>query len=189
MAYSVLLDACVLYPASLRDLLIHLTLLDLFQAKWSDRIHEEWIEAVLRTRNDLDRQRLQRTRQLMDRHARDALVAGYEPLIESLELPDKNDRHVLAAAIKAKVDAIVTFNLKDFPEQYVLDQREIEVQHPDEFLVHQITHSAPLVCRAAKNHRASLKNSPKNAKTYLSDLEQCGLPLSMAMLEEYEDLI
>jgi hypothetical protein len=94
----VLYDACVLYPAPLRDLLMWLALRDLFRAKWTDRIHDEWIRAVIRDRPELKRN-LERTRSMMNAHVRDCLVTGYEPLIETLDLPDPDDRHVLAAAV------------------------------------------------------------------------------------------
>lgn len=98
--FTALSDACVLYPAPLRDLLMHLALTDLFRAKWTDQIHDEWIRSVLEQRPDLRREQLERTRQLMNAHVRDCLVTGYEDLIPALSLPDPDDRHVLAAAIR-----------------------------------------------------------------------------------------
>jgi len=71
---------------------------------------------------------------LMDQHATDALVTGYEELIDGLHLPDPDDRHVLAAAIRGRADVIVTCNLKDFPAG-ALKSYGIEAQHPDEFLL------------------------------------------------------
>ena len=94
---------------------MHLALTDLFRAKWTDDIHEEWMRSVLKNRPDLRREQLERTRDLMNAHVRDCLVTGYEDLIDSLALPDPDDRHVLAAAIRAGAEVIVTFNLKDFP--------------------------------------------------------------------------
>lgn len=79
-SFTVVYDACVLYPAQLRDLLMHLAMTDLFRAKWSADIHEEWIAALLRERQDLRRDQLERTRQLMDSHVRDCLVTDYEHL-------------------------------------------------------------------------------------------------------------
>ena len=134
--YSVIYDACVLYPAPLRDLLMRLALTDLFKARWTDAIHEEWITALLR-KNKFDRTALERTRNLMDAHVRDCKITGYEYLIECLELPDPNDRHVLAAAIKAGANAIITSNLKDFPGN-VLSKYDIEAIHPDDFIYYQI---------------------------------------------------
>ena len=111
---TALYDACVLYPAPLRDLLMWLALTDLFRARWTDRIHDEWIGAVLRERPEL-KVNLERTRAMMNAHVRDCLVTGYEPLIEALDLPDPDDRHVLAAAIAGRADLIVTKNLQTFP--------------------------------------------------------------------------
>ena len=88
-------DANVLYPAELRNLLMHLALTGLFRAKWSADVHEEWISNLLQKRPDLTRDKLERTRMLMDQHAVDALVTGYEDLIPDLQLPDPGDRHVL----------------------------------------------------------------------------------------------
>lgn len=73
----VVLDACVLYPAPLRDLCMRLAVYGMIQAKWSEKIHEEWMTAVLRERQDLTREKLERTRNLMDKHAHDSLVSGY----------------------------------------------------------------------------------------------------------------
>jgi len=67
------LDASVIYPASLRDLLMRLTLAGLYQARWSRHVHEEWIRAVLRDRPDLSSDRLHGAREAMDRHAVDAI--------------------------------------------------------------------------------------------------------------------
>ena len=110
------LDACVLYPAPLRDFLLHLTVLDVFSARWTEKTHQEWIRNVLKDRPDIKASQLERTRKLMDLHARDCIVSGYEYLIEGVELPDPDDRHVLAAAIHSGAKAIITFNLRDFPD-------------------------------------------------------------------------
>ena len=95
--FIVIYDSRVLYPAPLRDLLMRLALIDLYQAKWTKDIHREWIRSLLKNRPDLTEERLQKTREKMDLHVRDCLVEEYEELIESLKLPDPNDRHVLAA--------------------------------------------------------------------------------------------
>src|SRR3954451_7426417 len=124
------LDASVLYPASLRDLLMRLTMANLFQARWSNDVHKEWIRSVLRDRPDISPNQLHNVRNAMDLHAEDCLVIGYESLIASLALPDPDDRHVLAAAIVAEADVIVTHNLKDFPPES-LTPYQIEAQHPD----------------------------------------------------------
>src|SRR5690349_185458 len=106
--FIVLYDACVLYPAPLRDLLMRLALTDLFRAKWTNEIHEEWIRNVLANRSDITMEMLERTRNLMNSNVRDCLVDGYQELTQGLMLPDPNDRHVLAAAIHANCAVIVT---------------------------------------------------------------------------------
>jgi hypothetical protein len=133
VAFVVVYDACVLYPAQVRDLLITVATLDLVQAKWTDRILDEMVESILRDRPDLTRDQLERTRNLMCEAIRDCMVTGYAGLIDALTLPDPDDRHVLAAAIRAGAQTIVTENLKDFPPEE-LDAYAIEAVHPDEFL-------------------------------------------------------
>ena len=174
-------DANVLYPAELRNFLMHLALTGLFRAKWSNAVHEEWITNLLKNRQDITRQKLECTRHLMDKAALDALVEGYEHLIPTLSLPDENDRHVLAAAIEGEAQVIVTMNLKDFPDE-VLQRYEIEAQHPDEFILHLIDLAPDAVMDAAETHRQSLKNPPKSVEEFLASLEAQGLPQSVAAL-------
>ncbi|MBS3952397.1 MAG: PIN domain-containing protein [Methylomicrobium sp.] len=184
-SFSVVYDACVLYPAPLRDLLMHLSLTDLYRAKWTAEIHEEWIRNVLTVRQDLTREQLERTRKLMDTSARDCLVTGYEFLIPTLTLPDQDDRHVLAAAIRSQSSVILTFNLKDFPEAE-LEKYDVEAQHPDEFISDLIDLNAARVLAAIAKHRQSLKNPPKSSKEYLDTLLQQGLPETVSQLRQWE---
>lgn len=92
---------------------MRLAMTDLFRAHWTDAIHDEWITALLRQQKHSP-EALQRVRELMDAHVRDAKVVGYEALIDSLDLPDLNDRHVLAAAIRCNAYAIVIFSFNRF---------------------------------------------------------------------------
>lgn len=153
-------DACVLYPASLRNLLMHLALSGVFRARWTARIHDEWMEHLLANRPDIPRQKLERTRRLMDESVPDCLVSGYEGLEASLYLPDPDDRHVLAAAIMCSAGTIVTFNLGDFPESS-LSPWGITAQHPDEFIEHAFGINTAAVIAALRDHRASLVNPAK----------------------------
>ncbi len=180
---TVVLDSCVLYPAPLRDFLMNLALLDLFRAKWTEVIHDEWMRNVWEKRPDLTLKQLERTKNLMNLHVRDCLVEGYESLIETLDLPDKDDRHVLAAAISAKADVILTFNLKDFPPK-TLANYGIEAKHPDKFIVSLLDADAEKVCLAAERQRLSLKNPPKNRDEFLQILRQQNLKESCEKLEK-----
>ena len=124
----------------------------------------------------------------MDSHVRDCLVSGYQDLIPSLRLPDKDDRHVLAAAIVAGADVIVTFNLSDFPAE-TLQQYGIEAQHPDDFITHLVDLAPSAVCKAAKNQRANLKNPPLSVEELLAAYERRGLAQTVAELRIYAQLL
>ncbi len=187
-SYTALLDANVLYPAPMRDLLLQLTVTDLFRARWTASIHDEWIEALLRNEPQRQRQALEATRRKMDEAAGDALITGYEGLIESLELPDHGDRHVLAAAITGRCDVIVTQNLRHFPED-ALRPYGIEALHPDEFLCSQMGLATGLFCQAVKIVRARLKNPPYSAREYLAILTRQGLVATAAELEAFEHVL
>ncbi len=183
-AFTAFYDANVLYPSELRNLLMHLALTGLFRAKWSADVHEEWISNLLKKRPDLTRDKLERTRMLMDQHAVDALVTDYKDLIPGLHLPDPDDRHVLAAAIRGHADVIVTMNLRDFPSD-IVGSFGIDVQHPDEFIVRLLDLAPGAVVTAAQNHRQSLKNPPKTLAEYLETLERQGLTQTVSVLREY----
>ena len=182
--FTVVYDACVLYPAPLRDLLAHLALADLYRARWSDMIHDEWTRNVLASRPDLTAEQLSRTRQLMNAHVRDSLVTGHDYLIPSIQLPDPDDRHVVAAAVHSGASLIVTFNLKDFPPE-VLKPYNLAAQHPDDFIVDLLDLYPASVLEAAASHRRSLKNPPKTADEYLDTLRAQGLTQSVAVKRQW----
>lgn len=112
---------------------------------------------LLEKREDLSRDKLIRTRDLMNENAGDCLVEAYEPLIETLTLPDPGDRHVLAAAIRSEAEAIITFNLKDFPKDN-LEAYGIRPVHPDEFAMELFTLDSVRFCAAVRAQRQGLKN-------------------------------
>ncbi|MCH8530925.1 MAG: PIN domain-containing protein [Saccharospirillum sp.] len=185
--FTVVLDACVLYPAPLRDALMRLALTDLFKARWTDHIHDEWITALLRDQKH-NRPALERIKTLMDQHIRDAKVTHYEPLIDALNLPDPNDRHVLAAAIRCGADAIVTLNLKDFPED-ILQPYGIGAIHPDDFLLYQIDMAPTLCCKAIRAQRTALKSPPIDVPEFLSILQRQQLPQTVSRLRDFAEFL
>ena len=164
-------DANVLYPAPLRDLLIRLAQSGLLQAKWTEAIHDEWMRNVLENNPNISPARLERTKRLMNDAVRDCVVNGYEEMIETLTLPDPDDRHVLAAAIHAHADLILTFNLKDFPAD-TLVQYDIKAQHPDDFLDELLDSATELVCETVKQQRESLRKPPKTIEELLATFER-----------------
>lgn len=180
---TVIYDACVLYSAPLRDLLMQLALTDLFAARWSDEIHDEWIRNVLKNRPNLTIEQLINTKNLMNKCVLDCLVTDYELIIPSLNLPDPNDRHILAAAIKAGASIIVTLNLKDFPS-LILAQYEMEAQHPDNFILDLIEIDCQAVLVAIETCRQRLKKPPKSVDEYLEILRNQGLENTVLRLQE-----
>jgi hypothetical protein len=186
--YTVLLDANVLYPAPMRDLLLQLAVTDIFRARWTADIHREWIDALLLNQPHRDRAALERTRDKMDSATRDCLVTGYQSLIPSLQLPDPDDRHVLAAAIVGRCDAIVTQNLRDFPDE-ALAPHGIEAVHPDAFLHAQVGLEPAIFCTAVRKVRARLKNPPYSVDEYLDTLTRQGLVATVSELRKFADFI
>jgi predicted nucleic acid-binding protein len=186
--YTVLLDANVLYPAPMRDLLLQLAVTDIFRARWTADIHREWIEALLLNQPHRDRAALERTRDKMDSATRDCLVTGYQSLIHSLQLPDPDDRHVLAAAIVGRCDAIVTQNLRDFPDE-ALAPHGIEAVHPDAFLHSQLETEPVPFSTAVRRVRARLKNPPYSVDDYLDTLTRQGLVATVSELRKFAAFI
>lgn len=175
------LDASVLYPVSLRHLLMRLALVGLYQPKWSVAVHVEWIRAVLRDNPHIPPERLYALRDAMDDRIDDAVVTGYERLIETLTLPDPDDRHVLAAAVAGGAGVIVTRNLRDFPPS-ALAAYGIQAVHPDVF-INQLTDRDPtLVVDAVKDQLGSLKNPPVSLPDMLSLFERMDLTETAARL-------
>ena len=168
------LDACVLYSASLRDLFMWLAAAGMYFPKWSEQIHAEWMENLLKNRPDLSRERLDRTRELMNLHAEGGLVQEYEHLIPALSLPDENDRHVLGAAIWSNASVIVTFNLSDFPEQ-ALEPYGIEAQDPDAFLCNLFAEEPEAFLAALQQMVSQLKKPTRTLEQYLNVLRNQGL--------------
>lgn len=185
-SFTAVYDACVLYPAPLRDFLMWLALTDLFKARWTDEIHDEWMRNVLLNRTDLTLAQLTRTKNLMNANVRDCLVTGYSSLIPALELPDPGDLHVLAAAIRSGASFIVTFNLLDFPTM-ALAPYGVEAIHPDEFILQLIDLDAFEVLKAAYRQLSTLKNPPRTRDEYLNTLLKQGLRQSAASLKKLFD--
>lgn len=137
----ILLDACILFPTVLREVLMETAAKGGFTPLWSDKILSEWRHTAARFGEDA------------------AQIAGVEitmlnikwpkanvdidaDMIDALSLPDENDRHVLAAAITGNAGALMTKNLKDFPTR-TLGRYDILRREPDEFLL-EMAHNGPV---------------------------------------------
>ncbi len=176
-----LLDANVLYSAPLRDLLMQMSFDGLFQARWTTEIEHEWKRNLLANRPDLAVQ-IDRTQAVMRRAIPDALVTGHAARMPGVALPDTDDRHVLAAAIASAADAIVTFNLRDFPAA-TLAGHGIEALHPDTFVMDFAATMPRQVLGAARACLARLANPPVTPDDYLAVLRRLGLTEIAAFLD------
>lgn len=187
---AVIFDACVLFPAPLRDLLVELAgrafHQKIFRAKWTNEIHEEWISNLLEERKDLTRQALERTRQLMDKNVPECLVSSYEHRIANLELQDKDDRHVLAAAIESSAKIIITANLRDFPDDK-LQGTSVIAKHPDDFICELLDDYEDTGERLLIDSITAIKNRLKNPEVtwdeYFSTLENNKLTKAVEKLK------
>ena len=180
VAFIAVYDANVLYPAALRDLLVRLAQTGLFQARWTEQILDETFDAIARAQPELA-DRLQRTRQLMNDAIADVLVTDYESLIANLELPDLDDRHVLAAAIRSNAQVIVTSNLRDFP-QNELERYDIEAQSPDEFVLNVLDLASARVVSVIEDQARALSNPAVSLGELLDRLRAIGLPRAVAAI-------
>ena len=180
---KVILDANVLYPAPLRDFLLNLAIQDLFIPQWTNQIQFEWSDNLLTNRPDLKKSQLDRTIRLMNEVFPKANVVNYKKLEKGIKLPDANDKHVLAAAIKSNSGLIVTFNIKDFPKKE-LKKYEVERIQPDEFIMNLMKLDKSLVIEAFNNQLESLKNPSKTKLELLTILNRNNLSKTVGALRE-----
>jgi predicted nucleic acid-binding protein len=185
--YTAVLDACVLYPRLLRDVLLSLAHADLYTARWTEEIEREWTQALLANKPSSEFG-IARAVEQMRIAIPDCLVIDYESLIETLDLPDAKDRHVLAAAIRGNADAIVSFNTKDFPSS-VLDKFDIELQTPDQFVLNQLMLHPPTALSAIKKMRLRWERPDMSAKDMVDLFEKRQLAQTAAHLRDVLELI
>ena len=185
---TALIDANVFYAMATTDIVLETAKSGLFRARWTDAIHDEWMENLLRNNPSLVRDRLVKRRAAMNNAIRDCLVTGYEPMIPTLSLPDRKDRHVFAAAIVGGCDAIVTFNLRHFPTR-ALAPLGIAAVHPDTFLVERFDANEGAFLGCVKKCRERLMNPPRIVDDHLARLAKVGLPVLASRLDQHKGLL
>jgi len=168
------LDANVLFPAATRSVLLELARKKTYRLLWSDRVHDEWMRNLAARFPQIPHPKVARMRGLMDSYVNDATVSGYEPLIAALSLPDREDRHVLAAAVHGGASIIVTSNLRDFPDA-ALAIHGITAMTPDSFALHLLALDREGVLEALEGDRADMRNPPLTAHAYLDALANSGM--------------
>ena len=188
--YTAILDANVMFPVNVFDILAQFCIEGLFSAKWSQDIDDEWTRNLLASRSDITKEQVfkRRDRQRIALPDWEVEVEKYQSLIAAINLPDINDRHVLAAAIAGHADSIVTFNIKDFPSS-ALDQYNIEAIHPDDFICHQLDLIPYQALTAIKHIRLRLKNPPYTAQELLDSYGRSGLTSTVTKLKDAIELI
>lgn len=186
--YSAFLDANVLHPAFLRGALLWFADARLLRPVWSQDVLAEWRRSVLRRHTDLDDAKVDTLQHAFTSQFPDAEVTDYAPFIQALELPDADDRHVLAAAIVGRCHGIITTNLKHFPIETVA-KFGIEVVHPDDFIVNIIDIDENKAIGACKRHREAMSRSKPTADQYLERFEICGLIQAHQRLLPHKELI
>lgn len=171
--FTALLDACALVPIALADSLLRLAEAGIYRPLWSERILEEMADAVVEIHPDLEH--IQRRVAAMRDAFDDATVTGWEPLVGSIDLPDPDDRHVVAAAIVGRADIIVTASIKDFPKN-ALAPFDIEAQTPDTFLLNQLDLDPRLVMRTIDEQAAACQQPSLTIPSLLTRLRASGAP-------------
>src|SRR5688572_29369132 len=187
--YTALLDACVLYPVLIADCLMSLVEVRLYAAKWTTVIEEEWIRSLERDKPHLAG-KLGNRRDAMRKAVPDWEVkaSAWQALSPSIELPDKNDAHVVAAAIAGHADCIVTANLRHFPIE-ILDTYDLEAIHPDQFIAAQFDLDNIAALTAMKEMRSRWKNPPLSAVSFVESFENHRLFSTAEILRQAVNLI
>ena len=182
-----LCDANVFYSVVLTDVLLSLGVAGLFRPRWTEQIHEEWMRNLQHNRPELEWAKIERRRAFMDISIEDCLVPGYEKIIPTLQLPDANDRHVLAAAIQAEASLILTFNLRDFPAS-ILSSYQVNAIHPDEFLKNLLEQEPESVYETLEKMRERKTRPALSSKEFLQKIANQNLPQFVSLLKTLNHL-
>jgi hypothetical protein len=177
---AAMLDADVLYPFLVRDVLLSFADAGLYRPLWTDRINEEWSSNLIGRIPEKESQ-IKATARVMNGAFPEALVRQYEDLIEALQLPDIDDRHVLAAAIRGGANVIVTENLKDFPS-VVLERYGLDALTADEFVLNVLEIFPADAVNALKRMRLRYANPSHDPEQLLQAMLRCGLARTVAFL-------
>jgi len=169
------LDACVLYAAPLRDILLNLAEQGIYDPKWSEIITNEWFSNLLKNRPDLKEESLRRTISFMEKKFEDATVTDFDHHITTIQIPDPDDRHVVACAIQCEAEIIVTKNLKDFPTEE-LAKYNLIAQHPDDFICDLIRMNKQATVDALNAQLKMLINPLVTKEELLETFKKQGLP-------------
>ncbi|AOX64931.1 putative toxin-antitoxin system toxin component, PIN family [Curtobacterium sp. BH-2-1-1] len=172
MAFPVFFDACAIYGITLSDVLLRLADEGAFRPLWSEEVLDEVRRNAVA--GGISAEGIDRRLDMMRTYFPDALVTGHGDLIDGLSC-DPKDRHVLAAAIRAKADVLVTFNVRDFPAGS-LEGFDVEVVHPDAFLLDQLDLFPGMITRVLRELSEDYVAPPQSVDDVLGTLRRAGVP-------------
>lgn len=181
LSSTVIYDANVLVPAVLRDLLLRIARADLVRAHFSAEILDEMARALRRLDPKHPAEKLERLRQLMTRSTPDCVVADYDNFRHIIALPDPDDVHVVAAALRCRAQAIITYNVRDFPRAQ-LEPFSIDVLDPDDFIADLVDLAPVRIWQILEEQAAPLRKPPRTPDDLLDAL-RCHIPTSVGLIE------
>jgi len=172
LSFPAFFDTNALYGSWLNDLLLRLADRGAFRPLWSADVLDELRRNLLK--NGEQAELVDKRVGTMTSYFPDAMVSGYDELIAGMTC-DPKDRHVLAAAVRANAEVLVTFNTKDFPPDSIT-RFDVEVVHPDDFLLDQLDLFPGLVVAVLKELVAVYENPPVTMDQLLQSLARAGVP-------------
>lgn len=175
--FRVVLDACVLVPIIKADLLLTFAEHHAYSPHWSERILQETVAAIpIVTEGRVTPERAGKRVGLMNAAFEDALIEGWEPLEAGIQgLPDPDDRHVVAAAVRGSAAAIVTDNLKHFPAE-VLAPLGLHARSSDQFLLDLMSLNEARAVACVAQTADKRHNPAVSTEEYLGALARAGAP-------------
>jgi len=184
--FTVVLDANVLGPALPRNILLSLARSELFRPRWSVQVLEETERYIAQVTEDVSNAEIQRAR--IERAFPEGVVRIAPASERRLSLPDENDRHVLAAAIKVRAQLIVTDNLRDFPAD-ILSEFEMEAVSADHFIADTMTLDLTRAIASIAEMRARFAHPKLTPQHLILRCEKSGLLETASILSEHSNLL
>lgn len=189
--FTALIDACTLAGTLKRNLILSLAEAEFFRLRWSGTILDETqraIAGILAAKGEAAAaDHAARARGVMEAAFEEAMIVGFEPFLPMCPaLPDPDDAHVVAAALKTRAEIIVTENLKDFPAD-LLEPLGLDVRSSDDFIADAIALDPGKAVAAIRRMRERLKRPAKTPDVLLRDMEAAGLTETVNVLRPYID--
>lgn len=185
---TAVLDANVLYGSFIRDVMLSLFAAEMYEARWTDQITDEWVRHLTANRPDVTPEKVAKTVNAMNRISPNALVSNYEKYIGQITIPDVDDRHVVAAAIACSAQKIVTWNLSDFPNN-ILKTFGVVAESPDTFVLGLLIEDHEGVIEVLRGMRLRFKAPPVSVDGFFEKLRKNNFRLTTKFLERYRELL